>query len=305
MERVRSIDCISVCICTYRRPALLGRLLDAVCAQATDASFEFDIVVVDNDERRSAEAVVRERATGTTVDVRYDCEPQRNISLARNRAIRNATGNLVALIDDDECPVRDWLRCLHETLTGSGADGVMAPVLADFPPEAPAWLTRARVFERKRFATGTRIGAGSVRSGNALLVRALFVAGTMWFDPALGRTGGEDSEFFTRQLQAGRVFVWCDEAIAYEAVPPDRWGASFHIKRLWRSGTLSGRRIREGRLPSTLLATNAMLLGAYTAAAPISLVLPTYMRMRVAQKLAYCAGVLTAYLGLSTASERE
>jgi len=249
--------------------------------------------------------VVRERAAGAAVEVHYDCEPQRNISLARNRALRNATGTLVALIDDDEYPVSDWLRRLHETLTESGADGVMGPVLAEFPPEAPAWLTRARVFDRKRFATGTRIGAGSVRSGNALLSRALFADGTMWFDPALGRTGGEDSEFFGRQLQAGRTFVWCDEAVAHEAVPPDRWGASFHIKRLWRSGTLSGRGIREGRLPSTLLATNAMQLGAYTAAAPIALVLPTYMRMRVAQKVAYCAGVLTAYVGLSTASDRD
>src|SRR5438045_903343 len=92
---VRPVDRISVCICTYRRPALLGRLLDAMCGQIADPTFAFEIVVVDNDERRSAEAVVTERAARSPVDIRYDCEPQRNISLARNRAVKTANGNLV------------------------------------------------------------------------------------------------------------------------------------------------------------------------------------------------------------------
>ena len=52
---------ISVCICTFKRPALLAVLLDALGDQVTDGLFTFDIVVVDNDASRSSEVLVREQ----------------------------------------------------------------------------------------------------------------------------------------------------------------------------------------------------------------------------------------------------
>jgi glycosyltransferase involved in cell wall biosynthesis len=305
MVAAREIDIISVCVCTYQRPTLLARLLEALAAQVTDATFAFDVVVVDNDVNESSKEVVRGFATRSSMTIIYDCEPERNISLTRNRAIRNATGNLVAFIDDDECPGREWLRDLRRTLRDSSADGVLAPVLPDFPPEAPQWLRNGRVFHRKRHATGSRIGASDARTGNVLLDRSVFADGHVWFDPAFGRTGGEDSDFFSRQFRSGRVFVWCDEAVAYETVPPERWTAAFHIKRLWRSGTISGERMRDGRLPSTLVARNLVGLGACAIAMPVSFVLPKHIWMRVAQKFAYCAGVVTAYLGLSMFRHRD
>jgi succinoglycan biosynthesis protein ExoM len=302
LEVARDLDRISVCVCTFKRPALLARLLEALAAQATDRTFGFDLVVVDNDLDRSSEQVVLGFARA--MPVTYDCEPERNISLARNRAIARATGNLVAFIDDDECPGVDWLFRLHQTLRRSGADGVLAPVLPEFPPEAPDWLRHGRVFHRQRHVTGSRIGASDARTGNVLLNRSLFVDGQPWFDPAFGRTGGEDSDFFARQFRQERVFVWCDEAVAYEAVPPERWTASFHIKRLWRSGTITGERMRDGRVPARF-ARNLLGLGVCAVAAPASFALPKHLRMRVAQKLAYCAGVVTAYLGLSMLRDRD
>ena len=41
---------VAVCICTYRRPKLLFRLLEALSAQETDGQFTFSVVVVDNDQ---------------------------------------------------------------------------------------------------------------------------------------------------------------------------------------------------------------------------------------------------------------
>jgi len=298
-------DDISVCVCTFKRPELLAKLLDGLAEQVVDESFRFDVVVVDNDRERSSEALVRSFAARGQMALTYDCEPERNISLTRNRAIRHAKGNLVAFIDDDECPVPEWLSQLHRTIRRFNVDGVLAPVLPHFPPDAPEWLKRGRVFDRKRHPTGTRIGAGDARTGNVLLDRSLFAADQPWFDPAFGRTGGEDSDFFARQFKNGGVFVWCDEAVAYETVPPERWTAAFHIRRLWRSGTISGEWIRDGRLPSSLLVRNVFELGACAVATPASLALPKHLRMRVVQKLAYCAGVVTASLGFSMLRHRD
>jgi glycosyltransferase involved in cell wall biosynthesis len=299
-------DRITVCICTFKRAVLLEELLDAVAAQVSDGSFTFDVVVIDNDVARSAKPVVDHFAQVAGVSVTYDCEPERNISKARNRAVALATGAFVAFIDDDERPVPDWLMSLHRCRVESGADGVLGPVVADFPSGAPAWLSKGRFFERPRHRTGTRITASDARTGNVLLARSLFQGAELWFDPAFGRSGGEDSDFFARKFAAGATFVWCDEAVAYETVPPERWTIAFHIKRLWRAGTIDGEWIREGRIPGpAVVAKNLLVLAGCAALIPPSLVLPKHARVRVAQKLAYCGGLVTASLGFSLLRDRE
>ena len=128
----------------------------------------------------------------------------------------------------------------------------------------------------------------------------------MLVQSGLRRTGGEDSDFFARHFNNGRVFVWCDEAVARETVPPERCTARFHMKRLWRAGTTDGEWMRQGRMPGgATVAKNVLILGACAVAAPPSLVLPKHVRMRVAQKMAYCGGVITAYLGFSMLRDRD
>jgi len=299
-------DRISVCICTFRRPALLDRLLRALERQIADDAFTFDVVVVDNDADRSAEATIGACRQRGILHVRYDCEPEQNISLTRNRAVRSATGNLIAFIDDDEAPVPGWLAALYDTLKAHDADGVLGPVIAEFAPGTPEWIQRGPFFHRRRLATGTSISARDARTGNLLLRRSIFAEGDVWFDPAFGRTGGEDSDFFWRQSRTNRRFVWCDEAAAYEVVPPDRCTASYHVKRYLRSGTLDGERMRNGRLASKgAIVRNAVIFCGCAAIAPFTLVLRKHISTRVFQKLAYCSGILTAYYGLSLLRYRD
>jgi glycosyltransferase involved in cell wall biosynthesis len=299
-------DAVTVCICTFKRPDLLADLLGSLEGQATDGSFTFDVVVVDNDSSRSAEAVVRLHADRALIRLTYDVEPERNIAQTRNRAVRWAKGNLIAFIDDDERPVRDWLLQLVRCLRSADCAGVLGPVVPEFPVNAPAWLKRGRFFDRRRHPTGTAISAKDARTGNVLLRRELFGVDERWFDPAFGRTGGEDTDFFARQFQRGARFVWCDEAVAWETIPPERWTSAFHLKRLWRAGTVDGEWMRDGRLPGrSLVARNLLVLGVCAVAAAPSLVLPKHLRMRVAQKLAYAGGVLTAYFGMSLLRERD
>jgi len=299
-------DRISVCVCTFRRPELLDRLLRALEQQVVDATFAFDVVVVDNDAGRSAEPTVSACRQRGTLALTYDCEPEQNISLTRNRAVRNATGNLIAFIDDDEAPVAGWLASLYRTLTKYAADGVLGPVIAEFAPGTPEWIQRGPFFHRRRLATGTVISARDARTGNLLLRRSIFADGEVWFDPAFGRTGGEDSDFFWRQSRTGRRFVWCDEAAAYEVVPPERCTASYHVKRYLRSGTLDGERMRAGRLASQgAIVRNAVIFCGCAAIAPFTLVLRKHISTRVFQKLAYCSGILTAYYGLSLLRYRD
>ena len=298
-------DRITVCICTFRRPDHLVRLLDALAGQARQPFFFFDIVVVDNDRDRSGEPAVRTFQRQGRIPTVYDVEPEQNISLARNRAIRIAQGNVLAFIDDDELPHPEWLAHLYQTLNEHRADGVLAPVIPDFPDAAPAWVRRAQVFKRRRLRTGTRIDSQDARTGNLMIRRSIFVDGELWFDPRFGRTGGEDSDFFSRQFSQGRFFVWCDEAVASEGVPPERWTLAFHVKRYLRSGTLDGECMRTGRQSPLLFVKNLVILAICVLLTPVSFALPKHVRVRILQKLAYCGGVVSAYCGMSLLRERD
>ncbi len=303
---VTTRDHISVCICTVNRREWLASLLRAVAGQVTEDRFTFDVVVVDNDADRSSEYVVRRAARGSRIGFTYECEPERNISLARNRAIQHATGNLLAFIDDDETPGREWLLHLHRTMTAHDAHGVLAPVEPEFPANAPAWLKNGRVFRRRRLPTGARIAAKDARTGNVLVRRTVVDEGENWFDPAFGRTGGEDTDFFARQFARGHVFVWCDEAVVTETIPPERCTVGYHVRRLLRAGTIDGERMRVGTLPSDgLIARNAAVFCACAVLTVPALLAPKHLAIRIFQKLAYSGAVVAAYWGLSILRYRD
>ncbi len=84
---MRGVNCdrpqIDICIATHKRPQLLTTLLGSLLAQETRGQFSFRIVVIGNDARRTAEAIVR-RLGAQVVDIVYDVEPQRSVTLARN-----------------------------------------------------------------------------------------------------------------------------------------------------------------------------------------------------------------------------
>ena len=93
---------ISVCICTFKRPELLLKLLDRLSSQQTAGLFTYSAVVADNDSAQSAQRVVAEFNSNCQMQVTYCVESQQNIALARNKALQYAQGDLIAFIDDDE-----------------------------------------------------------------------------------------------------------------------------------------------------------------------------------------------------------
>ncbi|MBJ9734201.1 glycosyltransferase family 2 protein, partial [Burkholderia cenocepacia] len=103
---------VSVVVPTYRRPDLLERCLDALCAQVFDPT-TYEIVVVDDDPAGSARAVVdacRARVTDVPV-IRYMTAPDtQGPAGARNVGWRSAGGALIAFTDDDTIPDPTWLR---------------------------------------------------------------------------------------------------------------------------------------------------------------------------------------------------
>ena len=142
---------ICVCVCTFRRPSLLQQTLEALTKQEGRGRFTFSIVVADNDQGMSARPVVDHCASNWSGQITYCSEPVQNIALARNLALQHATGDYVALIDDDEVPAPDWLMRMLQTCEQLGADGVLGPVLPRFEVRPPSWILKGSFCQRPQY----------------------------------------------------------------------------------------------------------------------------------------------------------
>lgn len=244
---INSNIAISVCICTFRRPQMLSELLDAVGAQQWNfQAGEIEVIVVDNDGKNSALSVLESWKCPLHFHFKFFHASESNISIARNKAIENASGEFIAWIDDDELPVVDWLQKLFETLKKHNADAVFAPVLPSYLPETPQWIITGGYFDRPRFKTGSLIDHKNTRTGNVLIKTTCLQSlinhekniRTGPFDIDFGCTGGEDSLLFRALLKNNLVFVWSDEAVVSEVVPSERANAKWLLLRYFRVGQI-------------------------------------------------------------------
>lgn len=291
---------ISVCICTFRRPAMLKRLLGEVAKQHTGGQFSFSVVVVDNDEEKSALSVVEEFQASHSIEAVYCVERQKNIALARNRAITHARGEYVAFIDDDEFPVPDWLWHMLKTCIDRGVSGVLGPVRPHFDEPPPRWIVAGGFCERPEHLTGRVMDWEESRTGNVLFLRRILDVLEYPFNPEFGN-GGEDKDFFMRLTQRGHVFCWCNEGVTYETVPPARWKRTYMLKR----ALLRGKNVLKhptGRV--RILAISAVAVPVYSLVLLPTLVLGQKWFMKYCIKLCDHLGRLLAFVGINPVNER-
>jgi glycosyltransferase involved in cell wall biosynthesis len=295
-------DHISVCICTYKRQKLLIRLLNKLQSQITDNFFIYSIIIVDNDLDQSAKKSVISFKEKSVIDIHYFNEPEKNIALARNKAVQNAQGNFVAFIDDDEFPDDEWLLALYKSYKKFNADGVFGPVKSHFEIEPPQWIIKGKLHERESFKTGTLLKRFKyTRTGNVLLSMKIFDEKKVNFDPTLGKTGGEDTAFFKRMIESGCVFVWCNEACVYETVPSERFTRAYFLKRALLRGVVSSRYVSFISF-SMLKSLIAFIL--YTSALPFLFLIGDHIFMIYLIKDCDHIGKILALCGLKVIKER-
>lgn len=231
-KRVADVD---VCICTFRRSSLT----QTVASIAAQRNYEgrVRIIIADNDDTPSAASMV-DRLKLQGLDIDYLHAPARNISIARNACLDAATAGLVAFIDDDEVADPTWLAELVLALDDPACAAVFGPVAAVYSPDAPDWVRQADLHSTSPVQTARGIDTGY--TSNALVRRAV-IAGTR-FDVSLGRSGGEDTDLFTRLYEQGHRFGGAPRAIVRESVTCPRMTLGWLVRRAFRSGQTHARR---------------------------------------------------------------
>jgi succinoglycan biosynthesis protein ExoM len=272
---------------------MLLHLLKRLQTQETNQLFTFSIVIVDNDQAQSAKSTVDECKKRSEKCIEYHCEPEQNIALARNKATQSAAGNFVALIDDDEFPANDWLLTLYKACNKYNADGILGPVKPCFEKKPPQWVIRGKFYEKGWHGTGDVLGWKDTRTSNALLRRAIFDNRENIFRREMGRCG-EDMDFFKRMIDQNYVFVWCNEALVYETIPPERCKRNFMLKRAFLRGetTLKYSAFNAGYVVKSIIA-----VPTYTLILPFLLLMGHHHFMKILIRQVEHTGRLLALCG--------
>ena len=278
----------------------MKRLLDKLETQVTEGLFSYSVVIADNDYKETGRPVVSDFASRSSIPTNYCVEPEQNIALARNKALEKAKGDFIAFIDDDEIPAEDWLCKLFKTCNAYGVDGVLGPVKPYFEHKPPKWLIKYKSIERPEHDTGYKMGFSETRTGNVLFRREILNGLNCAFKPEFG-TGSEDVDFFRRMMSRGRIFVWCNDAIVYELVPPARCKRSYQLRlALLRGG--NSLKHRKGRVRNIL--KSLIAIPTYALSIPFLFVIGDHHFMRYLIKFCDHAGRLLALLGYKPVKER-
>lgn len=300
VEHPVSMVSVTIAIASIGRPCLADTLR-SISALPPLPGVTFSVLVAD-DSRDGAAARVIEATELSNLEVRCVEVGAGNISAARNALIDEATGDWIALVDDDEWVEPDWLArllaCAHEFK----ADVVVGPVYPRYPAEAPDWLVRANPLYNDWGSRGKRLQTG--RGGNTLLRADLAQRFSVRFDPALGRTGGEDTAFFAAAAARGARIFATDDACAHEHVPAERLAPAYILSRAVRSGQSYADAHRRGNgLAAEVLFTLDALAKVIVAGLSAAVLRPIdrAASFRMRQKLALNLGKLRSVLGLPLA----
>ncbi len=231
---------ISVVVPTYNRSRFAARAIISLTEQ-TLAPVE--IIVMDNGSTDDTGVVVRELASGVR-RLRHIVEPRLGVSLVRNRGAGEASGDLVAFLDDDAVAAPQWLDALADAaLCSPDAAAVAGPIGLRWTRPAPAWV-RGLEGWYGQFDLGKERRAIDYPlypfASNLAFRREAFLS-VGGFPVELGPRGGqrianEEDGLFRRVAERGWTVVYEPRALVYHWVHSERLSRRYLLRRGFTQG---------------------------------------------------------------------
>jgi glycosyltransferase involved in cell wall biosynthesis len=128
---------LTVALCTYNPSReLLLRALDAIIGQLGTVE-DAEIVVIDNNSAPS----LAKRGYLCGYPVRLIEEPRQGLTAARETAVRQAQGDIIVFVDDDNILGEGYLQTVVNTFAGDTRLGLLGgSVVAEYEQPPPRWF---------------------------------------------------------------------------------------------------------------------------------------------------------------------
>jgi GT2 family glycosyltransferase len=213
---------ISAVISTWNKK---DAVLANVAALKAGARVPDEIVVVDNCSRDgTAEALRAAHPDVVVVAMPHD---RKGACETFNIGFRTATGEAVAIMDDDVLATREWLATLEAALAGEPPSTAMVSSRV-IEPGMPEAYQRAEV-GRGRYYASTFRGCGT-------LARAEMLKATGGYDERFFIYGNE-RDLAARVLARGGRILQCPDAVIHHATPfgmkAGKRSLYYHVRNFW------------------------------------------------------------------------
>ncbi len=251
-------------------------MLDSLEVAAKQAlpDIELAVIVIDDNPDKAAKVVVDRSTRSFPLGLHYRWVGAGNIATARNAGLEEgmARADWVAMVDDDQVVVPEWLTEIVRIQQETGADGVTAPVYMKFPDDSPKWVQEQPFAEL--WGTPVKEDGSTVtdlQTANSM-IRTAFLEQhpDVRFQTDLGEVGGEDMVFYRGALDAGLKAHYSRHAVNWELESPDRATFRYQLRRsLWHGNTEAVTNLRAGRAGKVRLVAWAAKRGLLALSHPI------------------------------------
>ena len=215
---------VTVAVCTRDRPEDLQRCLDGLCQLDYP---HLDLLVIDNAPQSDATQTL---VTAHYPAIRYIREPRAGLDWARNRAILEARGEMIAYTDDDVVVDQHWVKGIAQAFLEHpdvmAVTGLVVPYELETEAQVlfEAYGGFGRGFDHKDYQLHPGqsfpwqwLGAGQFGTGANMAYRRSIFEEIGYFDPALDvgtpTHGTGDLDMFIRVLQAGYRLTYSPRAM--------------------------------------------------------------------------------------------
>ncbi len=237
---------LTVVVCTHDRADLLERTLNSLDA-AIQPDVAVGVLVIANHctDRTHSMLEQRQAAQRTGPKLRWLAEPNKGKSYALNLALKEAPGQLLAFVDDDQRAAPSFLSAICSAAQlAPEADILCGRLLPDWDGTEPKWVHETgpyRIYplpvpefdlgpEKRNLAIDA-----PMPSGGNLIVRRSWIERIGPFSTDLGPVGhnlggAEDSEWLQRALNLGAQLTYEPAIVQFHYVDPQRLSTGYLMR---------------------------------------------------------------------------
>jgi glycosyltransferase involved in cell wall biosynthesis len=229
---------ISVILCTYNRCESLAKALSSVAASQVSSAIPWEVLVIDNNSSDSTRDVVEDFSRRYPGRFRYLFEARQGKSFALNQGVREASGDVLAFMDDDVTVEPSWLSKLTASLQSDRWAGAGGRVIPLWYTDRPKWLPDAGDILAALVSFDPGEQAGGLHEppfGTNMAFRKKVFERYGDFRTDLGprpdsAIRSEDTEFGRRVLNGGEELYYEPGAVVYHPVTPERLSKKYFLQ---------------------------------------------------------------------------
>lgn len=252
---IHNIMKLNIIIPTYNRAESLKKTLLSLAVAELPPNFEVEVTVVDNNSTDKTRQIVEEMtAHFSKIKLEYLFEEKQGRSFALNTGIKNADGELLSAVDDDEEIDELWFVEVEKTFRErwEEIDFLSGKILPNLEIEPPVWVEPLKVGALCWRDFGDEEWAYDKNSPMITGAHGIFKTEIFkeigFYNEYVGVKGkgfisGEDDVFYEQLITGGKRGVYNPKLIMYHFVPAYRLDKNYF--RQWLFGVGVSRHLAD------------------------------------------------------------